>query len=284
MTPWLGDINRDDGYFGCNQASHNQDIWPQTALTAFLGAQTEDSYGCTVSGPTVFELPGTHITGRLIIDLVATDAFPSQRYASFIRASDSSSRSLPGSREILQWPPQFVQGSHIPTIDYTCRAVDFSFGSHQKLYPLLYAAQYEKGDRLSATHKLAIAFQPMMMLFILYYLDTRTRRDEPMPAWMFLFGAVYNDTGFTHHIYHPVFRPPAQIRHVPAHDWGWGAVQADFRVCKYNVTTFPALGMSIPLAALDRVQGHCRHVLECLSKWDGYQQALDRLSGSKSRH
>jgi hypothetical protein len=73
------DINRHAGYLDCNQASHNQDIWPQTALTAFLGTQTGEFY----DDYTVFELPGSS-TGRLIIDLVATDAFPSQRYAGFI--------------------------------------------------------------------------------------------------------------------------------------------------------------------------------------------------------
>jgi hypothetical protein len=117
-----------------------------------------------------------------------------------------------------------------------------------------------------------------MLLFILYYLDTRTRRDEPMPSWMFLFGAVYNEAGFTLHTYHPVFRPPAQIPHGPTCDWGWGAVQADFNVGSYDVFTSPAPRRSTPLVALNRVQGHSRHILECLSKWDGYQQALDRLS------
>jgi hypothetical protein len=74
---------RNFGFPDCNQSSLNRDIWPQTAMSAFLRPLrvVTDEYS-----PAVVFLSEAHTaseTGRLIMDVVATDAFPSQRYVFF---------------------------------------------------------------------------------------------------------------------------------------------------------------------------------------------------------
>jgi hypothetical protein len=74
---------RNFGLPDCNQKSLNSDIWPQNAMSTFLRPLrvVTDDYS-----PAVVFLSETHTaseTGRLIMDVVATDAFPSQRYAFF---------------------------------------------------------------------------------------------------------------------------------------------------------------------------------------------------------
>jgi hypothetical protein len=46
---------------------------------------------------------------------------------------------------------------------------------------ILFGAHYRGEDRQTAVDILARAFQPVMTLFTLYYLDSRTSIDEEMP-------------------------------------------------------------------------------------------------------
>jgi hypothetical protein len=72
---------RNFGLLDCNQSSLNSDIWPQTAMSAFLRPLRAETHEYS---PAVVFLSETHTaseTGRLIMDVVATDEFPSQRCA-----------------------------------------------------------------------------------------------------------------------------------------------------------------------------------------------------------
>ena len=105
----------------------------------------------------------------------------------------------------------------------------------------------------------------MVTLFTLYYLDTRTNHEEPMPDWMVLFGAV------------PLFRlPENQLPDVG--NWEWGTSNCRISGGRGNVTGNPLWERATPLATLYRIQGHCQHVLECLKCRDGYQRVSACLS------
>jgi hypothetical protein len=109
---------RNFGLPDCNQSSLNSDIWPQTAMSTFLRpfrAQMNEY------SPAVVVLSETHTaseTGHLIMNVVATDAFPSQRYA-FLRVLCHLPNVVLCSRESLSWPLLLSQGMQGPIIDYT---------------------------------------------------------------------------------------------------------------------------------------------------------------------
>jgi hypothetical protein len=128
--------------------------------------------------------------------------------------------------------------------------------------------------QLEAVHRLAVAFQPMMTLFILYYLDTRKHQDELLPAWMFLFGAVYDWTGWSLWAFYPSFRPPITLDN--GDDWGWGT---DVWSMRYHGSLDGEARFRGPsVQTLYRIQGHCAHVLECLLCWVGYERMCGRVS------
>jgi hypothetical protein len=166
-----------------------------------------------------------------------------------------------------------------PIIDYTCRARYVSFGQNQKFRPLLFAAQRRGGRPRQAFEQLALAFQPMMTLFILYYLDTRTHPGEPMPYWMVLFGAAYNENGLLLRAYHPSFN----IAMSPLEDSkgvsGWGAHSLELCYEQYLHSAMSteqwARGPSLEI--LRTIQGHCSVVLQHLQQWDGYDRACERI-------
>jgi hypothetical protein len=163
-----------------------------------------------------------------------------------------------------------------PIIDYTCRAKHVSFGQNQKFQPLLFAAQRMERGPSQAIFQLALAFQPMMTLFILYYLDTRTHPGEPMPHWMVLFGAVYHEGGLLVRAYHPSFNiatsPSGRSNCVS----GWGA--HTLALSKHYTTMSKQPWERGPtLEILRTIQGHCNIVLEHLQQWDGYDRACERV-------
>jgi hypothetical protein len=116
----------------------------------------------------------------------------------------------------------------------------------------------------------------MITLFILYYLDQRISTDDPMPSWMMLFGVVYNTQGFHLQAYYPSFCPPAQA--LPGERWGWGARVDTLAANATQILCTPPPRRGHAITELSRIQGHCRHVLEKLSSWDGYERAYERLT------
>jgi hypothetical protein len=153
-----------------------------------------------------------------------------------------------------------------PIIDYTCRARHVSFGQNQKFQPLLFAAQSSREGTRQAVEQLALAFQPMMTLFILYYLDTRTHPGEAMPHWMVLFGVVYREDGLFVQAYHPSFNitlPPSEDSNCVS---GWGAhsLQLWRQQYLYSVMITEQWRRGPALEILRTIQGHCNVVLEHL--------------------
>jgi hypothetical protein len=167
----------------------------------------------------------------------------------------------------------------IPVIDYTCRARHVSFGHNQIFQPLLFAAQHIGRDPCRAIEQLALAFQPMMTLFILYYLDTRAHAEEPMPYWMVLFGAVYHENGLLVQAYYPSFNVATSPLDDSSCVSGWGAHTLGLW-CKnylYSTMSTEQWGRGPSLEILRTIQGHCNVVLEHLQQWDGYDRACERI-------
>ena len=158
--------------------------------------------------------------------------------------------------------------------DYSCRVPPTEIGWPPELCPLLFAAQYKGDDQAEAKRVLACSFHPMMILLLLYYLDTRTSEEEPLPSWMVLFGIIYNEHGLSIHAHYPDVvnlsdNSSNSIRHV----WGARSYQLGNPLDHFwDRNSRPYI-----LGTLYRIQGHCRHVLEQLKSWRGYRQACSRF-------
>ena len=173
----------------------------------------------------------------------------------------------------FQWPTLLSQIRQPPLIDYVCRAKRQSRSPLRDLDLLLFAVQYKGDDERAAVHLLAKAFQPMITLFILYYLDVRTSRDDLMPWWMVLFGIIYDDEGIYIQSFYPAFNSPT----LEGTELGWKANS-------WNVSRSFTLHIRHPpynrnglFASLYRIQGHCKYVLEQLRQWDGYERASAKV-------
>jgi hypothetical protein len=142
--------------------------------------------------------------------------------------------------------------------------------------PLLFAAQHRGENTGYAAKQLAMAFQPMMMLFVLYHLDCRRSVDEPLPSWMVLYGAVYDEHGLTIHAHTPHFSRPRKSADIVS-DWGWGSASVSIRHDYPSIVHKEPNGRGSFFATLNRIQGHCTHVLEKLQAWDGYERAVSRI-------
>jgi hypothetical protein len=175
-------------------------------------------------------------------------------------------------RQTLGWPLFLTRGVPLPVIDYTCQAQPISSVWGKSIRPLLFAAQRRDTPAHSPIELLSLAFQPMMTLFTLYYLDTRTSQDEPMPQWMVLFGALYDEEGIEIVAFYPTFCLPNFKLPEDIDNWGWGASSYGVSHDYIGIMSTPPWERGSPLAMLYRIQGHCIHVLERLTCWDGHQR------------
>ena len=150
-------------------------------------------------------------------------------------------------------------------------------GWREDMCPVLFAAhfdpfldgQYWLDDEAVLTMFTAV-FQPMISLFILYYLDTRTTSDDPMPLWMVPFGMTYTRSGMMIWGHCPWFRSAADNDKRgsgwSAHHWQ-AAHMHDSTLRMSTAERGPLLG------TLNHIQGHCKYVLEQLRAWEGYDRA-----------
>ncbi|KIM30434.1 hypothetical protein M408DRAFT_285603 [Serendipita vermifera MAFF 305830] len=263
MPPaWIPWSHQKEGSFqDFNQKSRNKDLWPQTAMSAFLHPFRSKRRKSHLQEHWSEELPQQDDIGRLIVNIVATDDFPPQR------------------QERLKWPSFLSLGSENTVIDYTCRAKTAHFEHEMPFYPLLFAVQRDK-CHLEANQQMAKAFRPMMTLFILYYLGTLTHSEEPMPEWMVLFGVVYSGKWLHETAYYPYFGPPTSVD--KDCDWGWamyftgrfGGHHQQYIMRQEPWKRGPCIEV------LYRIQAHCNCVLEHLRRWDGYEPTYKRIYGA----
>jgi hypothetical protein len=148
--------------------------------------------------------------------------------------------------------------------------------------PLLFAAHFNSGQEHSlyerdlANWELAETFQPMMTLFILYYLDTRTSTSDPFPSWMVLFGMVYTESGVIVRGHSPCFQPQTNGPPDIGEELGWRATSWDVYEDECNTLLRPPNRRPL-FSILNRIQRHSKQVFECLKAWEGYGRACQLL-------
>ena len=147
--------------------------------------------------------------------------------------------------------------------------------------PVLFAAHYNPGsddrywnDDKTVLLMLTAVFQPMMSLFILYYLDTRVSPEAPIPSWMVLFGITYTWSGMEIWGHSPWFLSDVNSG---GNESIWSARR--WKASHLHNTAFRGRFMErcAFLGSLNRIQGHCKYVLEQLRVWEGYDRACELL-------
>ncbi|KIM21480.1 hypothetical protein M408DRAFT_29549 [Serendipita vermifera MAFF 305830] len=255
-------------FWSLDQSARNQDLWPQVAGPPFLSFNNNtDSIFNEL--PSVYEQSLSCLIGRRLVDLVQTEAFPA--YYQYVP----------------QWPSRISAVRRLSTVDYICRATPKATGWHEDMCPVLFAAhpcpRTVGGwwhDRQLVTSKLATVFQPMISLFILYYLDTRTTVDDPIPRWMILFGASFNESQVEIWAHSPWLLGQSKRLWEPERKGSkeeWSALSERSAIYHYRGWRGPPVQKGVLLGALNRIQGHCNYVLHKLKAWDGYERACKLL-------
>ena len=178
--------------------------------------------------------------------------------------------------ETMRWPPVLLHQGILPKANICIRVPQRELDWDPRLAPVLFAAVSSTSEpkNLQKAAELAYIFHPMMILFILFYLDTRRSPGDPIPPWMCLFGLVYTETGFAVHAHFPVFHwDDGDPDRVCSSD-RWGA--RSILITSKCIFAFKQQydGRSRALALLLRIQSHARWVLEELKKWDGYEASF----------
>ena len=138
--------------------------------------------------------------------------------------------------------------------------------------PLLFAAQSyadeDENDRSLAIARLALAFHPMMKVFVRHHLATRQTRTKQLPPWMVLFGLVYDTWGFE------------TIAFYPTWDGDWQPRAVTLSALSHSELIFsPREYHRLELVArLQGIQAHYMSVLQHLQSWSGYAAAARESS------
>ncbi|KIM22270.1 hypothetical protein M408DRAFT_28820 [Serendipita vermifera MAFF 305830] len=254
------DMRRHAGFWDLNQSARNQDLWPQVAGPPFLSFNNVDASLRLL--PLVYEQSWPCVIGRRLVDLVQTEAFPA-RY-----------------QHATQWPRRMSAVGRPPSTDYVCRAIPEAMGWQEEMCPVLFVVQScpcrlrDCGyDTRAVTAKLAAVFQPMISLFILYYLDTRVTPDAPIPPWMILFGATYSQSEVKIYAHYPwLLEKSGEDR-----EEEWCALSEKVASYAFRVWQGRVTERGVLLGALNRIQGHCKYVMHQLKAWDGYDRAYKLL-------
>ena len=102
---------------------------------------------------------------------------------------------------------------------------------------------------------------------ILFYLDTRSTVDQPMPPWLFLFGILYTEQGFE--VY----------AHYPRYEGGiWGATSLPLKAFTVFEGVDDQQERLRALAVVLRMQSHDLFLLRQLKKRDGHNRVLAWLT------
>lgn len=213
----------------------------------------------------------------ILLNSMSTVQLPATRSVGFPPPSHISLIGLPRDEE-MRWPSVLLHQGILPKANICIRVPQRELDWDPQLAPVLFAAvsSPKEARNLQKATELAYVFHPMMILFIIFYLDTRQSPGEPIPPWMCLFGLVYTEEGFVVHAHFPVFHwdDADSDRLCSPHRWGARSIIIT-RTCLSAFTQ--SHGRSQSLALLLRVQSHARWVLEELKKWDGYEPAFRAL-------
>lgn len=127
--------------------------------------------------------------------------------------------------------------------------------------------------------KLAQMLHSSLVLLILYYLDTRKTRNEPLPWWLTLFGVSY--TASTARIY-ALF--PRTCKDPDTQEIRWSFNVSLLTALHSETELFPPLNITLRkylIVALLRIREHIAVLSEHLVQWQG--PALDQLQRFQRR-
>ncbi|KIM27706.1 hypothetical protein M408DRAFT_24354 [Serendipita vermifera MAFF 305830] len=255
------DRRRHTGFWDLNQSARNQDLWPQVASPPILSFNNVDASLLLL--PSAHEQSWSCIIGRRLVDLIQTEAFPAHY------------------QHATQWPPRISAVGQPPIIDYICRATPEAMGWQEDMCPVLFVAQSCPSrvrnwpfDSRPDTSKIAAAFQPMISLFILYYLDTRITVDDPIPRWMILFGATYSESEVQIWAHYPWLLVKSGEE---GREEEWCALSRKSQSYDFEVWRGHPTERGVLLGGLNRIQGHCKYVMHQLKAWEGYDRACKLL-------
>ncbi|KIM20164.1 hypothetical protein M408DRAFT_266670 [Serendipita vermifera MAFF 305830] len=237
---------RHAGIFGASKEAQNVDIMESKAYSRFLLLRSD---GVQEYKETGFRA----VASRLIADTWATDEMPA--YCSYrIQCC------------------QLLRGSN-STVTLDVASVPSPKQPYFKPYalPVLMAAQYLYKNKRNVVEELASGFHAIMVIMILYYLDTRSTTSEPLPTWMVLHGLIFNHLGLEVYDFHPVYRSS-----VDGTKQGWGASSAFVTNSLDQAFTQQFLDRGRLVAALLRVKSRAHDVLRRLMGWDGYHRLVVR--------
>jgi hypothetical protein len=141
------------------------------------------------------------------------------------------------------------------------------------LTPVLLAAQYNDGNRRHSAEILAHTFHYTIIIFILYYLDSRSNEEDPIPSWMILLGIIYDEQGFIIQEYYPTLSCDEKMSNS-------GHVSCKWTACSHESASFGRTftygppSRSDALAAILRIHSHARYILKKLEAWSGYKHIV----------
>lgn len=143
--------------------------------------------------------------------------------------------------------------------------------------PILFAARYIEDlsypPEVEHVGTLAWTFHSTIIIFILYYLDTRKSPSEPLPTWMATYGMVYSRQGTV------LYRHFPTVSNVGGGSLQWGATAVCCSLEYNEVFRTTSAQRTHAMAMFYRLQSHMRLVLEKLCTWDGYKRAKQVLDG-----
>lgn len=119
-----------------------------------------------------------------------------------------------------------------------------------------------------------------MVIFILYYLDSRKAEDECIPWWLVLFGVIYDEKGISIRAYYPIIRVDDSASSggsacCKEDNWSVRSRNVSMEYLRQDMLQSPDFRSNM-FGPLYRIQGHCRYVLEQLKQWKGFVSALKR--------
>ncbi|CCA75763.1 hypothetical protein PIIN_09753 [Serendipita indica DSM 11827] len=238
------DTQRHTGAFHYNDSSRNTDCRFSNAGSRLLLFRTMDMRDRS-------EVHLRSYIARVISDVWSTDVLPTYR-------------SLP----LPRWPlkPEIL----LPlTVDIACIPTSQALPWHSSFAPVLMAAHGGQIASLIAAETLAVSFHTAMILFILYYLDTRKAASDKLPSWMVLYGVIFDHNGFQVQRYYPVYVQVEDDR-----SEGWGAASYPASTIPSSVFEAQSRTRSQAAATLLRISSHARFVMSQLAAWDGYSRIL----------
>lgn len=145
-----------------------------------------------------------------------------------------------------------------------------------KLLPALWVTEAKANSTtptsLLGAPQVAPVVMPAIVMFILFYLDTRRSLNEPLPSWAFIFSLLYNKDGYDIYVHYPRYDETQK---------GWGAYFLLYSAHKTIFTDQSDRRKRIrALAIMQRMQSHELFVLERFKEWTdrgGYDRCIKFL-------